>query len=143
MTVPAWASRYVGIPFVSGGRDASGCDCYGLVRLALAEQFGYRLPELSAEYQDALAIAEAELTLKARLPLLAGTLLDKAEAGAVAVIRFQGRPSHIGIFVSETHIMHTLVRIGAHIVRAESSPLRGGIQGVYRVHPRYRVTASV
>ena len=141
--IPSWASRYIGIPFVSGGRDITGCDCYGLVRLALAEQFGFSLPLLSAEYQNALSIAETEAVLQARRPLLAGERIEKPEPGAVAVIRFQGRPSHIGVFVDDTHILHTLLNIGAHITHAESRLLRGGVQGVYRVDSRYRVTASV
>ena len=143
MMIPAWVSRYVGIPFVSGGRDASGCDCYGLVRLVLSERFGYALPLLSADYQNALAIAETEPVLCLQQPLLAGTQLEKAEEAAVAVIRFRCRPSHIGIFVDDTHILHTLDKIGAHVIKAESNFLRGDIQGVYRVDSRYRVTASV
>jgi len=141
--IPIWAARYVGIPFVSGGRDISGCDCYGLVRLALFDQFGYALPPLSGDYQNALVLSETEPVLKAQLPLLAGERIKNPEPGAVAVIRFQGRPSHIGIFIDAAHILHTFHKIGAHIVRAESGSLRGGIEGVYRVDSRYRVTASV
>jgi len=76
--IPAWAGRYVGAPFVSGGRDASGCDCYGLVRLVLAEQFGYHLPLLALDYRNALAVAETSPVLRERLPLLAGKKLDRA-----------------------------------------------------------------
>jgi len=38
MTAP-WASTYVGIPYRFAGRDRAGCDCWGLVRLVLAERF--------------------------------------------------------------------------------------------------------
>ena len=41
-----WCSKYVGIPFVSGGRDKSGCDCYGLVRLILHNEYNTELPLL-------------------------------------------------------------------------------------------------
>ena len=141
--IPAWAGRYVGIPFVSGGRDRFGCDCYGLVRLVLAEQFGYDLPLLSLDYRNAAVVAETAPVLRARLPLLAGEQLGSAEPGAVAVMRFRGMPSHVGVFVDDAHILHTLEKIGAHIARAESGMLRGGIEGIYRVDSRYRVTASI
>ena len=141
--VPAWADRYVGIPFVSGGRDAAGCDCYGLVRMVLAEQFGCTLPLLSTDYRNANIIAETEPVFRAQLPLLAGDLLERPEPGAVAVIRFQGLPSHVGVFVDGVYILHTLDKIGAHIVRAESGVMRGGIEGIYRVNSCYRATASI
>lgn len=43
--VPEWAGRYVGIPFADYGRDQTGADCWGLVRLIWQEQCGLELPE--------------------------------------------------------------------------------------------------
>ena len=46
-----WTSRYVGIPFVDGGRGIDGLDCWGLFLLVYLEQFGIELPsygEISA-----------------------------------------------------------------------------------------------
>lgn len=36
--------KYLSIPYRAGGRDWSGCDCYGLVRLILKEEKGIELP---------------------------------------------------------------------------------------------------
>lgn len=41
-----WAARYVGIPYVPGGRDAHGLDCWGLLCLVYQEQLGVALPAL-------------------------------------------------------------------------------------------------
>ena len=49
----AWVEKYVGIPFVSGGRDKTGLDCYGLVRLVLRDEYGYNLPVFNGDYTNA------------------------------------------------------------------------------------------
>ena len=43
-----WSDRYIGIPFVEGGRDFTGCDCAGLVLLALREECGIHALDFTA-----------------------------------------------------------------------------------------------
>ncbi len=40
-----WINKYVGIPYVEGGRDLSGVDCYGLLKLVYANEYHERLPD--------------------------------------------------------------------------------------------------
>ena len=64
-----WVSKYIGIPFVSNGRTMEGCDCYGLVRLVLHNEYGIYLPELSDNYTDALNILDAQ-QIQNQFPIL-------------------------------------------------------------------------
>ncbi len=62
----AWTQKYVGIPFLSGGRNEGGVDCYGLVRLILNNEYGYNLPLLSNTYDNALDISDGIFISKIR-----------------------------------------------------------------------------
>lgn len=50
MQPPAWCADYIGVPFLERGRDRAGCDCWGLVRLVLAERFGVAVPSYAGDY---------------------------------------------------------------------------------------------
>jgi cell wall-associated NlpC family hydrolase len=132
--VAPWAKNYVGIPFVSGGRDRGGADCYGLVRLVRTEQFGGSLPLLSGDYADADNFAETEALLRSRRPLLAGLPVETPEAGDVCVLTFHGLPVHLGICAGGGWMLHTLKNTGSVLQRINSPPLAGRVEGWYRVN---------
>jgi cell wall-associated NlpC family hydrolase len=129
-----WAKDYVGVPFVSGGRDRSGADCYGLVRLIQAEQFGRRLPLLSGDYADADNFAETEALMRSRRPLLAGRRVETPEPGDVCVLRFHGLPVHLGICAGRGWMLHALKGAGSVLQRTGDPGLAGRIEGWYRVN---------
>jgi hypothetical protein len=55
-----WVSSYLGLPYAQNGRDRSGIDCWGIVRLVLAEQAGLLLPDYGeVDGLDLLAVARA------------------------------------------------------------------------------------
>ena len=132
--VAPWAKEYVGIPFVSGGRDKAGADCYGLVRLVRAERFGGTLPLLSGDYTDAGNFAETEALMRSRRPLLAGRQVETPEAGDVCVLKFHGLPTHLGICAGAGWLLHTLKGVGWVLQRISDPHLAGRVEGWYRVN---------
>jgi cell wall-associated NlpC family hydrolase len=132
--IAPWAKEYVGIPFISGGRDRNGADCYGLVRLVRTEQFGDRLPLLSGDYTDADNFAETEALMRSRRPLLAGRPVEIPEAGDVCVLRFHGLPVHLGICAGGGWMLHTLKGTGSVLQRISDPHLAGRVEGWYRVN---------
>ena len=130
--LPAWINDYIQIPFVSGGRTKEGCDCYGLVRLVLAEHFGKHLPTLDF-YSDALDGSQTGPVVDRYRPLLAGTRVDTPEPGDAVVLRFRGRHTHIGVVPAPGYIMHTDSPTGVVCERVDSPRIRGRVEGYYRV----------
>jgi cell wall-associated NlpC family hydrolase len=132
--VAPWAKEYIGIPFVSGGRDRNGADCYGLARLIRTEQFGDTLPLLSGDYSDADNFAETEALMRSQRPLLAGRRAETPEAGDVCVLKFHGLPTHLGVCAGGGFLLHTLKGTGSVLQRISDPHLAGRIEGWYRVN---------
>jgi cell wall-associated NlpC family hydrolase len=90
-------NRYLSIPYVRGGRDVSGADCYGLVRLARTELFGKSWLPLHAEVmpgqvREMTAACAATAGLESMAPCA-------AEPGAIATAWRAGLCVHVGIVV--------------------------------------------
>lgn len=123
------AARYVGIPFIEGGRSLEGCDCYGLVRLVLAAEFGINLPEM-APYSDMDARKTAGMIDQAR-PEVEGRTVLAPHDGDVVIMRYHGLPSHVGVFIGG-RILHTERGTGSVLESATSPRIAGRITEYYR-----------
>lgn len=128
-----WVKKYIGIPFVSNGRTADGCDCYGLVRLVLRNEYGVTLPELSNDYTDARNIRETKKLFREHLPVLAAEKIEGPQESAVVVITEQGWPCHLGIVAGGGYVLHTAAKTGCVCQRLSHPDVRHRIEGYYRV----------
>ena len=128
-----WVNKYIGIPFVSNGRTITGCDCYGLIRLVLHNEYNIKLPELSDNYEDANNILETSRLFSEHRPVLAAEKLSKPAEKSVVVITEQGKPCHIGIYAGAGFILHTRAKTGSICQRETHPGLKGRIEGYYRV----------
>ena len=105
--VPDWVVSYVGLPFKEGGRDRSGLDCYGLLRLVINEQFGGSVPEYEGiAYQPGedhdLLVTLMDERIRLWIPVARGN----ERPGDGILLRVMGRPIHVGIVVTTDLMLH-------------------------------------
>lgn len=126
MTTAGW-TRYLGIPFLRGGSDHVGADCWGLVRLVYRERYRIELPD-PGPYDDS---REAMLAL-VRQEMPRWRRVEAADEGDVALFYLAGAPVHVGVCVAPNFVLHVSSGHPSRIDRLDSPLLRGRLEGVYR-----------
>lgn len=138
----SWVQDYIGIPFISGGRDRTGLDCYGLIRLILIEQYGCTLPLLDGKYDNALNLYDTSPLFFQQLPILTEKIAGPQER-ALALLEMHQLPCHLGLFCGGESIIHSRAGVGVVVERLDSRRLPGKIVGWYRVSENYCTAESV
>lgn len=131
--LPDWAGDYVGLPFLERGRDRAGLDCWGLVRLALKEQFGIEVPSYTGEYQDTedgFSIGAAVRRESAAFWQAVGNGFQRC--GDVIVLRMRGQPMHVGLVLTRQCMLHVQQGVGATVEMYDGVRWKNRIAGFYR-----------
>ena len=122
--------EYVGIPFVNKGRNRSGCDCWGLVRLIYKEKFNTDLPDY-LDYETALdsVAIEPEIT---KVKNQEWIKIDRPKFGDVVLLNVTGLPVHVGIVLLDKTMIHCITGAGTVIEKYNSLKWKDRIDGFYR-----------
>lgn len=124
-------TKLIGIPFVDGGRDYSKCDCWGLVKLAAKELYDLDFPDYCISCFDSLNINKACLQdLRSYW-----TRVKVPQEGAIAVMATDEKApdlmNHIGLVISQTHMLHTLEKLSSHTIRMDHPFYKHKIKGFW------------
>lgn len=108
-----WTNDYVGLPFLVDGRDRSGLDCWGLVRLVYAERLGIDLPSYGGIFTDQ---SRQTLSTVARLMEDQSRLwveVDSPSEYDVILMRSSQLWCHVGLFVPRRDMLHIMSGINS------------------------------
>jgi len=125
--------RYIEVPFLEGGRDLDGWDCYGLCWYVAAEAFGRALPTYSGRYTTPLDYRELRrLVDSERTTSWRDIPLGSEQPGDVMVLRTRGLPIHVGLVIGEGRILHCERSVGTVVERYTGLMWARRILGVHR-----------
>lgn len=120
--------KYIGIEYKDMGRDHSGLDCWGLVRLIMQEQLHITLPSYDYDNNDPESL-DILISTNRRNEWVA---VDEPEHGDVVVLRQLGAASHIGFMVDSRMFIHASVSSGVVAADVKDRNWSRRIEGYYR-----------
>ena len=129
-----WADRYIRIPFVDGGRDHFGCDCWGLCRLVYRDILQINLPSYGEiDAKNLIGIAR-----QMKSGADDGEVWTKVEGIPrefdVCLMTWFGQRAiaHIGVMVDERHVLHTEDIAGVSISKINHPHILTRVRAFYR-----------
>ena len=135
MPAPSWVAPYIGIPYRDHGRDRNGCDCWGGVRMVLADVFGVDLPDYSDHYSSAQHQPSVAFTVETGLAECFNRV-TVPQPGDMVIMRIAGRPWHCGLLVADHLRLPWPERRHSCSERLDSPMWSRRLDGAYR--PRLR-----
>jgi len=130
--LPDWVNAYVGLPFRAHGRDRDGVDCWGLVRLVLADQFGRRLPSYADGYSSVEDAKDIGRLIRGEMGPWHPVAPGAERPGDVVLMRLMNQPMHVGVVVAAGWMLHIEDGIDACLEPYDGAKWRRRALGLYR-----------
>lgn len=130
-----WTHKYVGLPFKDKGRDFTGVDCWGLVRLIYKEELKIELPTYGEISATDLSAVAAMVGGNYDVEPWQDVRYEDARPFDVVVMRFYGqkRIGHVGIVVDAGRtLLHTENKLDAALVPLGHMTIRHRVVGFRR-----------
>ena len=132
-------NKYIGLPYAANGRDESGIDCWGLVRLFYKQEFNIDLPSYTGEYDGAydtrILQMVAEYKNNWEQP-------SEPEVGSVIVFNILGEPFHVGVYIGEGKFIHAREGMDSVIESVNSPKWAKRVEGYYKYSTKPQILLS-
>ena len=116
-------SDFVGIPFVSGGRDFKGCDCWGLVMLYYRHMLKQELPDYRIK-ADSFSEISKTMHSETEHPNSVWDVYygDEPKQDHIALMRlgYSDDINHAGVILPDGRMLHCYESSGSCIVDPKS-----------------------
>lgn len=103
----------VGIPFVYGGEEISGCDCYGLVKLYYKNFTAIKLKDIKYGRESELEEFKKELGNGSKF-----YEVSSLEINDLLVFLYNEKNVHLGVVVKEELMLMTTPKTGSVMVNS-------------------------
>jgi cell wall-associated NlpC family hydrolase len=135
MNINDFVIKTMSVPFVDKGRDYSGLDCWGAVRLGFLEVYGIELPLYLDDYEDAGNTRKSRSDISGML--VKGKRIWKQvfeyRPMDVALFTLGGQPLHVGLMIDHRNFLHCEKKVGVVIEGLNRAMWRSRLEGVYRL----------
>ena len=126
-----WSHSFVGIPYIDLGRDRSGADCWGLVRMIYDEIACIDLPAFDSAYASAEERAEVAAVIADQQATGPWRQVDAPRMLDIAVFRFSIQ-CHVGVVIEPTLMLHAVAGQQSAMQRYDRDPWARRLVGIYR-----------
>lgn len=135
-----WSARYLGLPHRDLGRDITGADCWGLLRLVYAAELGVDLPCYAGAYHSAAEAAEIAALIDGAKGWADWQPVSAEQPFDAALFRRGAHRSHVGVIVRPGLMLH-MAETGARIEDYRRPRWSGRLTGLYRHVSQHRSPA--
>lgn len=119
MDLLTFQRQAIGTPFVLGGREWGGWDCWGLVFVAHREVFGIKIATLSDDYDAETTFEELSRIVDTQR-VAEWNLVPTPKPGDVALFRVSRFQSHVALVAERGQMLHAMAGVGTVCERLET-----------------------
>lgn len=124
-------SNFIGIPFVSKGRNFNGCDCYGLVKLYYKEILNIDIPEtiITAEQPRrtfANYLNEISKNWTATTPAKNVVVAMSVNAEHPNLV------THFAVMIDDKRFIDTRENMSSYLTSIDDEKIKNQIKGFYK-----------